>query len=240
MTVKWYESNKKLFVEEQDSLTDRYPFLKLEIVPRGTRINKVCILKAEAAIVSGIHRLYIPESQRYLDYRIAIILPDNYPRSAPWMYCNDKKLPIGNIDRHIYGNGSACLGVNAEISQKWQSSPRIVLFLDDIVAPFLIWQAYYDEHGQPPPWGQRSHYAQGVLEFYAELLQIEVDSTVKDFINLLARKNQPKGHEMCPCGSGLRLRSCHFDLVQQVRKKIAWEDVRNDISLIVNDSKRIF
>lgn len=112
-----------------------------------------------------------------------------------------------------------------------------VPFLDEIVAPFLVWQTYYDELGQPP-WGQRSHYAQGVLEFYAELLQIEVDSTVKDFMKLLARKNHPKGHAMCPCGSGLRLRSCHFDLVQQVRRKVAWEDVRNDMSLIVNDSKK--
>lgn len=108
MTVKWYASNKRLFVEEQDDLTDRYPVLKLEIVPRDTRINKVCTLKAETAIVSGIHRLCILESQRYLDYRIAIILPDNYPRSIPFMYCNDEKLPIGTIDRHIYGNGSAC------------------------------------------------------------------------------------------------------------------------------------
>lgn len=238
MCAKWHESNKKLFAEERASLAVKYPFLKMEIVPSGTRINKVFTLRTESAIVSGIYRLLIPDSQRYLDYRIAILLPDNYPTRIPRMYCNDRKLPIGNIDRHIMSDGSACLGVNAEISQKWRLNPKIVPFLDEIVAPFLVWQTFYDEHGQPPPWGQRSHYAQGVLEFYAEFLHIEAESNIKAFMNLLVRKNQPKGHEECPCGSGRRLRNCHIELIRKAREQVDRQDVCEDLSIIEQKSNK--
>ena len=190
-----HESRRAASEIWQDQLGDRFLLLKLEIVPPGTRISEGYVLGAEAAVVCGIYRLSIPDSQRYIDYRNAILLPDNYPRDFPRMYCNDKKLPIGNIDRHIMNDGSACLGVNAEIGQKWRGNPRIIPFIDEIVAPFLVWQAYYDAHGEPPPWGERPHYAKGILEFYGELLHGEVDWNIKDFMELLARKNNPKGHD---------------------------------------------
>lgn len=238
MCAKWYESNKKLFAEERDSLAGKYPFLKMEVLPSETRINKVCSLRTEAAIVSGIHRLSILESQRYLDYRIAIVLPDNYPKIVPTMFCNDKKLPIGNIDRHIMSDGSACLGVIAEISQKWCSNPRIVPFLDEIVSPFLVWQAYYDAHEQPPPWGQRSHYGEGILEFYSEILELPNEPNIVEFMKLLARKNNPKGHEECPCGSGKKLRDCHHKNVSKAHESIAWHDAKTDLLNIGNKSEK--
>jgi len=238
MPSKWYKSNKRLFCEERDSLAGTYPLLKMEIVPPGTRINKVCALKTESAIVSGIHRLSIPDTQRYLDYRISILLPSNYPRNVPTMLCNDKKLPIGNIDRHIMDDGSACLGVNAEISQKWRFNPGIVSFLDDIVSPFLVWQAYYDSHGQAPLWGQRSHYGEGVLEFYSEILQLPNEPYIAKFMQLLARKNNPKGHEECPCGSGEKLRNCHHRNVSKARESIAWQDAKIDLLSINSKAKK--
>lgn len=238
MPAQWYASNKRLFIEERDSLADTYPLLKMEIVPLGTRINKVCALKTEAVIISGIHRLLIPDTQRYLDYRIAIFLPDNYPRMVPTMFCNDTKLPIGDIDRHIMSDGCACLGVTAEIGRKWRTNPRILYFLDEIVSPFLVWQAYYDSHGKPPPWGQRSHYGEGVLEFYSEILQLPNEPYIVKFIQLLARKNNPKGHEECPCGSGEKLRNCHHRNVSKARESIAWQDAKIDLLSINNKSKK--
>jgi len=232
MPTKWYESNKKLFSDEQSSFADNHPFLKLEITAPGTSINKAFTLRTEAALVSGIYRLMIPDLRRYYDYRIAIVLSDNHPQSPPVMYCNDKKLPIGEIDRHIMKDGQACLGVQAEISQKWRFNPRLASFMEDIVAPFLVWQVYYDAHGQPPPWGQRSHDKEGVLEFYAELLGISVNTNVEAFMKLLARKNHPKGHEECPCGSARRLRDCHYDIIQQVREQVDRKDARYDLSII--------
>jgi hypothetical protein len=230
---KWYQSSNKLFVEERDSLTRNYPFVKLEITALGTLINRAVPLEREAALVSGIYRLMVPDSERYRDYRIAVVLPDKYPEDPPVMYCNDEKLPIGNIDRHIMNDGRACLGVQGEIRARWSSGSTIIGFLENFVAPFLAWQAYYDDHKKPPPWGARSHYSQGILEFYGELLGRPGDSSLVGFMRLLARKNRPQGHELCPCGSGKRLRNCHRDLLYEVRERVAWHDVADDLEVLL-------
>jgi hypothetical protein len=233
MAKKWYQSNKKLYAEEEQSLRAKHPFLKLEIIPPGSVLNKKVSLLAEAAVVNGICRLTMSNStQRYWDYRIAFVLPDNYPATPPIMYCNDDKLPIGEIDRHIMNDGQACLGVQGEVSQRWKTNPRILAFLDDLVAPFLVWQVYYDENGHPPLWGQRSHGLLGILEFYGEILSIPPGPMVVSFMKLLARKNRPQGHEECPCGSGQRLRHCHAELIKKGREVVDWQDVSIDLSTI--------
>ncbi|MBC2714087.1 MAG: hypothetical protein HF978_02150 [Desulfobacteraceae bacterium] len=137
-----------------------------------------------------------------------------------------------NIDRHILKNGYACLGVQAEIRQKWPQGSLIVDFIENIIEPFLAWQAYYDEFQKVPPWGERSHFPDGILEYYAELLQLSESGLIKDFMTLLARKNNPKGHEFCPCQSGKRLRHCHRELIDNVRKIINWEVVGLDLKQI--------
>lgn len=233
---QWYASNRRLFREERSGLAAACPLLRLVVVGPGFEINRACRLKLECAVAHGRYCLPIPATDREIEYGIALLLPGNYPKCPPEMFCNDPKLPIGNIARHIMNDGRACLGVQAEISIRWSAGSTIVNFLDSLVAPFLAWQAYYDVHKKPPPWGERSHNAQGILEFYAELLGRSVDSSVVGFMRLLARKNQPKGHEPCPCNSGRRLRNCHRDLVYDVRQSVAWQDVAHDLEVLVRSN----
>ena len=230
---QWYEGNRKLFREERKALASACPLLRLVVVGPRYKINSVCTLKLECAVVHGIHNLQIPDSCRQIEYGIVLVLPSNYPKHPPEMFCNDPKLPIGDIDRHIMRDGRACLGVQADISMRWSAASTILDFLDSLVAPFLAWQAYYDVHQKPPHWGERSHFAQGILEFYAELLGRSADPSVIGFMRLLARKNQPKGHEPCPCNSGKRLRDCHRDLVYDARQRVAWQDVANDLAVLL-------
>ena len=102
---------------------------------------------------------------------------------------------------------------------------------------FLVWQAYYDAHQKPPPWGERSHFAEGVIEYYAELLGINMRQSVVEFMRLLARKNRPKGHEICPCGSGERLRNCHRELLYSTREKVKWQYVAKDLQTVFRDDR---
>jgi hypothetical protein len=154
-----------------------------------------------------------------------------------YLFCNDPKLPIGDIVRHIMMDGSACLGVYADIMTRWSLKPDIVNFLENFVAPFLVWQAYYDAHQKPPPWGDRSHFAKGIIEYYTELLSINKRETVVEFMRLLARKNRPKGHETCPCGSGERLRNCHRKLLYSTREKVAWQYAAKDLDAVLRDDR---
>lgn len=231
LIVQWYKSNQKLFRQEKESVALKHPSLTLEILGPGTAINEYVSLKTERAIAHGAYHLLIPSTHRKIGYSVVVCLPDVYPREVPVMFCSDPKLPI-DIDRHILNDGRACLGVTAEVRHKWTSAPNIVSFLDELVAPFLAWQVYYDAYRCPPPWDERSHGKKGVREFYAEILGLETSANIEGFMDLLTRKKPPGGHELCPCGSGQRLRSCHRGAVSAARERVNWQDAKTDLQLL--------
>jgi len=119
---------------------------------------------------------------------------------------------------------------------RWAAGPTIVEFLENIVAPFLAWQAYYDACQKPPLWGEFSHGENGIIVFYTELLGRNMDSFILGFMKLLARKNRPKGHEPCPCNSDKLLRNCHRDLIYDIRKRVAWQYVEKDLKALLRFS----
>ena len=61
--------------------------------------------------------------------------------------------------------------------------------------------------------------------------------TVVEFMRLLARKNRPKGHEICPCGSGERLRNFHRELLYSIWEKISWQYVVKDLQTVLRDDR---
>jgi len=233
----WYKSNRKLFREERAALAAVAPLLGMVIAGPQFRLNSELSLKQESVVVHGTYGISTPNSDQQIEYGISILMPLKYPKELPTLFCNDPKLPVGNIDRHIMDDGSACLGVYADIMSRWTIKPGIVNFLENLVAPFLAWQAYYDAYQKPPIWGERSHFAKGVIEFYAELLGMNKRPSIVEFIRLLARKNRPKGHEVCPCGSGDRLRDCHRELLYNTRKKVAWQHVAKDLQTVLQDDQ---
>lgn len=229
---RWHQNNRRLFRDERKVLAAIAPLLRFAVVAPGFRINDAIFVESECVIAHGTYGVRVPETDRDIEYGVVIVFPDDYPKHPPILFCNDPKLPIGVIERHIMKDGSACLGVRAEINKRWRSNPTIGNFIENMVAPFLVWQAYFDAFHKPPAWGERSHFGEGVLEFYAELLGMPTGENAVGFMKLLARKNQPKGHEHCPCGSGKRLRDCHRDLVYDARDRVYWKDVEIDLAFL--------
>ena len=236
--TQWYQMNKKLFEKERASLAKHYPLLCLIIVGENYCLNDVAFLSEERAIIHGTYELKLPNSNRTINYSLNLITPKNYPKYPPIMYCNDPKLPINTIDRHILKDGEACLGVPTEINIKWRKNLTISNFLENIVKPFLIWQSFYEFNNKPPQWGERSHNTKGILEFYSELIKTHDKNIIINFLKLLQRKNNPKGHEICPCGSGKHLRNCHRDLLSNLRESISSNDAKFDLELIIREDNK--
>jgi hypothetical protein len=234
----WYKSNQRLFREERGTLVSAAPLMGMIIAGPDYRPNKVSFLKEESVVVNGTYGISIPDSKDQIEYGICILLLERYPKQLPILFCNDPKLPIGNIDRHILSDGSACLGVYADLMTRWSMKSDIANFLENFAAPFLVWQAYYDaDHKTPPSWGRRSHFTDGIIEYYAELLDMNERGTIIAFMKLLARKNRPKGHEQCPCGSGEWLRNCHRRLLYSTREKVKKEYVVTDLQNVFRDDQ---
>jgi hypothetical protein len=158
-----------------------------------------------------------------IGYTVQLFVPKEYPAREPILICKPDEVPW-KIDRHVYEkNGVACLCSRSETRIHWPWGSDITVFLTKLIHPFFIGQFYYDTHGSWPPTGERSHGKEGILETFRELLSdlgSPSETQIERFLQLLARKNEPKGHESCPCGSGKRLRDCHGDLMLQLRSCI--------------------
>ena len=234
--MPWYKKDCKRFEDERQALSEACPLMQLIVAPQNFKLNEVSRLKHEHAVAHGTHCLSLPGTTNEIEYKIALVTPVDYPKRYPELVCNDRKLAIENLDRHIMSGGQACLGVSTDLGMRWTLNSTIVDFLRDFVSPFLAWQTYFDAYGHAP-WGDRSHGVKGIFEFYAETIGVQPESSILAFMQLVVRKNNPKGHEPCPCRSGKRLRDCHRDLIYELRSRLPLNDVKKDLDFILQSRK---
>lgn len=152
-------------------------------------------------------------------YKIKARITTGFPEEEPVVFEKGGRIPwIG--DRHVFPkDGNCCLCVWEE----WLlTAPdhRFETFLTDPMHDYFVSQTYY-EINSVWPFGERSHGRLGVLEAYADLLGSAPDDAkiIADYLQLLSRQTI-KGHALCPCGSGRRLRQCHRDDLQNLSRKI--------------------
>ena len=203
--MTWHRRNPELLATEQDCLEEVYPDLLLD----GSRAQ---------AVVKGVMRVIGD-----VGYSVNLLIPDRYPQEIPSQRCDPKEIPW-DIDRHVYPSiGTACLCVPSEYRWHWPHGSNLADFLKDLVQPFFVGQAYYQAHGRWPVGAERSHGREGAIEAYRDILsslEPVTSEKIQRVMQLLVRKNHPKGHEPCPCGSGKRLRHCHRDLLAELRRQI--------------------
>ena len=151
-------------------------------------------------------------------FQIQIKFPLNYPKSLPTVRETAGRIPR-ILDRHVIpSNGNACLFVEEEWLLEVGREPRFLTFLDGPVRNFFLGQSLV-ETGQPWPFGERSHGRKGVVETYGEWFGTQDESMVIRYLECLSREGL-KGHWDCPCGSGKRIRQCHFEKIRALRPRI--------------------
>ncbi len=151
-------------------------------------------------------------------YEVRVGVGPEYPAREPIVFETGGRIPK-DIDRHIFPkHGDCCLGVWEE----WLlTSPdhRFETFLTGPMHDYFITQSHFEATGEWP-FGERSHGKQGILESYADLLQLPCDeSIVAANLRVLSRE-QIKGHTLCPCGSGEKMRNCHRSELEDLKQHI--------------------
>lgn len=215
--MKWYLRDPAMAERERHRIMQAFPELSLETD------------NARSAVVTGVLRIVGD-----LGYSTYLIVPNDYPKGVPVLWCDPKEIPW-NVDRHVYADtGRACLCVTSESRVHWPPGSDLTDFLSRLVVPYLLGQLYYDVHGHWPPTGQRSHGREGILEAYREFLEplgSVSENVIHDTMRLMARITDPKGHDICPCGSGRKLRKCHRLLFSQLRRSIDRQHAQIDYGL---------
>jgi hypothetical protein len=202
MKRPWHLQNPELLQRTRVELEERYPDLHL-----SAEINTVYVRGSFPVEHGG----------EVLDrFQIQVELPAEWPSVTPVLRETGGRIPWSSA-RHVNHDGVAC----PLVPEEWLLSPNrdsLVTFLDGPVRNFFIGQSLF-EAGEPLPFGERPHDRDGLLQSYGELLGVEDEPQIRRFLEVLSR-HEVKGHWDCPCVSGIHLRKCHMEKVQQLRKRV--------------------
>ncbi len=174
-------------------------------------------------------------------YEVKIDFIHGYPNKLPLVYEISSKIPR-LADRHLNPPGwDACLFVADSRWEVWPLGSSFLKFLEIPIHNFFLWQAYYDEFQKPPPSGERSHYDQGVVEYYYERLSVtKPDQALR---LLLATKYITKRTDRCPCGKNISFKDCHYETVKLFRdnaEKLYIQKAINIFLEIVEQQRKIY
>ncbi len=151
-------------------------------------------------------------------FDVKIIVPPDYPRSEPKVFEVGDRIPRC-ADRHINPDGDCCVTV----WEHWLATADDQSFADFLSGPLYEYflSQYWFERTGTWAFGERAHGARGLHDAYAEVLVI-ADQKVDDVVYFLRLLSQdwPKGHWLCPCGSGKILRFCHRQKVLELHERV--------------------
>jgi len=121
-------------------------------------------------------------------------------------------------DRHInQEDGSACICIPEDYFRRHPGTFQLMDFIKNSVHGFFIGQALV-EQGDPWPHGEWKHREEGREQWIGEFVESLSPEQKKAYSGVLALK-ELKGHIMCPCLSGRRVRDCHYIFLQRLRAR---------------------
>ena len=197
------QSYPQLYVEESNN-----DFIQLRGMIRVFRSAKGFILDKSYAI-----EIFIPLCQEALPYVI------------------DSK---GEIDKqfiHLYTNGKLCLETDTAIRIRFINGMDLCCWMDEFVEPYFFSYEFYQRYGCFP-FGERPHGFMGTIDTYQDLLHGSSPLETIKLITYAVNTPAYRGHALCPCQSGMKLRNCHGRyllpfMLDNRYKKIITTDLEN-------------
>ncbi len=168
--------------------------------------------------VTGFYPLY--EGDKVWDrYQVKLLLAKESPRGIPALFEIGNRIPRKS-DRHMEPDGKACIVLPDAYWYEYPQGMSLLDFLNGPALNFFVNQSLIDL-GQINVWqtGEWGHGPEGIIEFYSSILGTNNPETVFAYLGILKR-DTIKGHWMCPCGSKRKIRNCHRELVNELRKRI--------------------
>ena len=188
----------------RDDLARHYPSLHL-------------LIADGAATVRGTFPVLGDLAQVLDRFLVDIRLPPAFPRVLPETREIGGRIPWTR-HRHVGPGGVACVLLTED---RWRCYPPGAPFITYLKVPlrnFFLGQLLV-EHGEPWPFGEWGHDAEGILEFYHEELRTQDPAVIRRFLNAL-RRRRLQATLPCPCGSGRRVAACCIDRIRCLRDRI--------------------
>ena len=151
---------------------------------------------------------YYPEIED--NFKLEIIIPNNYPNEFPKIREIDKRIPR-NGKFHINSNDDTlCLGSPIRLLGNIKKDISLIGFATNCLIPFLYSASYKMRYGGKFPIGELDHGENGILNDYCDLFDLSTHSQAKEALYLLGIKKRLANKKKCPCGCNKRLGACKF------------------------------
>lgn len=134
------------------------------------------------------------------------------------------------IDRHINPNGSCCVCLPEDYFLRHPGRFEILEFLNGPIRSFFVGQALV-ERGGAWPHGELAHGHDGREQWLKDFFKSLTSQQLRAYLEILSVA-KIKGHLTCPCGSGKRLRTCHFALLLQLGSILSPEGARERLNTL--------
>jgi hypothetical protein len=177
------------------------------------------ILSANTLFFQGLFEVKDEHSTSapFKPFELEIELPNNFPAAFPVVRETAGRVPR-TIHRHVFTDGTACVGTLVDLWQRYENSCHLVTFIGNEVRDWCVYQLCR-ENKVPYPHGERMHGVLGIFQSLYDLFGTKQPSVVFAYLNVL-RRQHISGHQQCPCGSGKRLRDCHGPKFQELHRYI--------------------
>ena len=197
-----------------DMLKEKYPDFEI------SELGRDYILKGELILNHIFNNVRMTGN-----FILEIIVPGDFPLAFPVV----KELSnyIDENYPHQYEGGQLCLASNLELKLFFSQDTSLCSFIENYVIPYLYTYRFYETYGVYP-YGERSHGIMGDLEYLKDLFGVEDWGQVLN-IMLFVVQSSYRGHLLCPCGSGKRIRNCHGNIL----KKVINAGLQNDCETIL-------
>lgn len=208
MDSAWYVRDPDAFEEVRKEVEDAYPDLKF--ARRGSDV-----------VLRGQYPLH--EAGRVLDLFLVEVEPDRAQRRGlPVVREVGGRIPQTS-ERHVNRiDGTACVALPDAYWFQFPKGLSLKEFLDGPMRGYFAAQSLISR-GVSDAWeGEWGHGEDGVIQFYHERFGTADPVVILGYLSLLASRTV-KGHVLCPCGNGSRLRKCHGPTVTGLRSRIPRE-----------------
>jgi hypothetical protein len=150
--------------------------------------------------------------------KVEVVIPPGFPKSPPIVFETGGRIPR-TFDRHIFSDaGGCCLFYPDAFKIRYPNGMPFLEFLRGPVRDYFLGQLAVED-GKPWPFGHLGHGIRGGVEFYEGELGVQGNEAVIKLLYCLSMR-ELKGHHVCPCRSGRRLRNCCRERVEGLRKRI--------------------
>lgn len=202
------------FEELINDVVTKYSTLSVTKTESGATLSGQLILNAE-----------YEDIPLYDEYEVEITVPKDYPCHLPTVREISNLVPTEL--QHFLSDGSFCLAAQCELIDFARNDGTIKVYIDKYVMNYLYTASYFSRYGEVP-FGERAHGVDGIKEAYMDRYKCENEAVLFSLLCFLTGIEKYRGHSLCPCGSGKKLRDCHGKLVISDIKSDFFDYYRND------------